>query len=202
MDLGEYENLMSDLERAVERALSAYETGHGMMAADQDTKDARAALRAFIAEGRPTDVAEILARPEIIERIRCLIRRALISGDVNDPHATHLSLLFAERLKHGTPEVTAISLVEAILGCRPDVHDTRRLDALEEVAESEYVEEVTVGQWTGHLEVPRVTTSHIESPRPTLRDMADAYLEKRGGAQFGAQSAPETTKAPESAPAN
>lgn len=61
------------------------------------------------------DVAEILARPNVIGAIRSLVRGALIDGGVTDPHATRIAISFAERVREGAPVVTAIALVEAIL---------------------------------------------------------------------------------------
>jgi hypothetical protein len=60
------------------------------------------------------ETSEILARPGVIGRIRYLVRRALLNADAADPYATHVSLLFAEKLECGAPEVTAINLVAEI----------------------------------------------------------------------------------------
>lgn len=140
-------------------------------------------------QSKPTDVAETLARPEVIARIRYLVKRAMLSGGVADPHATRLALSFAERLEQGAPEVTAINLVEAILGCRPDPDErAARIAGFRE------------GYFCALTETGNTLVKEREVG--TMADEAAAHYDEclpKLGTQFGTQSSTETTTAPESA---
>lgn len=147
---------------------------------------------------QPRDTAEILSRANVIATLGDLVGQAMHDSGIAAAARSRVVIGLTQRLVEGAPYPKALAVVETILGCKPDVHDTQRLDVLSWVAENVYADEVTVGQWTGRLDLPRVKTSNVESPKPTLREIADAYLDKHG-TQFGAQSSTETKTALESA---